>query len=466
MDKCPRAWFRSRRLAATLAVLAALAGALLPPAGPATAQVMFKRLGDVPEWPPGTEVVPFEEVEGQIVFQSRLGAREVRDSSGSFVLDTGAGHVILDHALARAMRLTDEPGRPEEVAVAKRSLSRFEVGALVLESVFPVLTFDGGVMARITDRPVLGLFGPRLLPDRVLLVDYRRKIWAAIPPRLAVQTAAGRSAQDDRGGNVSERGRISTSRAGLSALLTDSSVAVPFRLIADGKILVSGRIADPEPPRFSRDLTLVLDTGATVCGFDRQVFQARVRSSASWLWVPELSVGTLYGMKHGGATVLPAIELLGATGSTACRGVYAMVTDDELLPQMDESMGEPVHGLLGYTYLRNFRLLVDYANQVLWLDRAPADSLETPFGLTNIGLQIARLKGSLRVSGIAPGSAAAEQAIALGDELVAIENAPAREMSVLEARGRLDGPVGTTVSVVLRRGSVDRAYRLTRRRLL
>ena len=374
--------------------------------------------------------------------------------------------MVLDHGLARALRLTDEPGRPEEVAVAKRSLSRFEVGALVLEPVSPVLTFDGGVMARTTDRPVLGLFGPRLLPDRVLLVDYRRKLWAAIPPRLAVQSAAGKDAQDGRAGNVSQRGRISTSRASLGPLLTDSSAAVPFRLVADGKILVSGRIADPEPPRFSRDLTLVLDTGATVCGFDRRVFQARVRSSASWLWVPELSVSTLYGVKHGGATVLPAIELLGGTGSTTCRGVYAMVTDDELLPEMDESMGEPVHGLLGYSYLRNFRLLVDYANQVLWLDRAPADPLETPFGLTSVGLQIARLKGALRVSGIAPGSAAAEQAIALGDELVAIEDAPVRELSVLDARSRLDGPAGTTVSVVLRRGSMDRAYRLARRKLL
>src|SRR5262245_30091462 len=206
---------------------------------PARADMVIKRAGDTTELPSGTEVVPFEDVDGHIVFRGTVRTYAGQDSNGTFILDTGVGSLMLDHAVARALKLMDGPGPVNAVAVADRMVSRFEAGGLSLAPDPPQLTFDGHTLAQASDRAPLGLFGPRLFPDCVLLVDYRKKIWAVVPRHMAMQDAATKTAPAVPGGTtLEERGRISASRAGLGGLITASSISVPFRLVADGRILV------------------------------------------------------------------------------------------------------------------------------------------------------------------------------------------------------------------------------------
>src|SRR5439155_691977 len=131
-------------------------------------------------------------------------------------------------------------------------LDRFSASDVALTEVSPVLSIDAGPLAPRIDRPLLGLFAPALLEDRTLVVDYRRGVWGAVPrgfmvraPDTTLATVAGQQ-------GAGALDRVSKSRATLSTLLTSHTVAIPFRLLGDDKIVVSARIADPAPPDYSR----------------------------------------------------------------------------------------------------------------------------------------------------------------------------------------------------------------------
>src|SRR5215470_2045191 len=56
-------------------------------------------------WPAGTEVIRFENIEGIILLQGTLRGVVPPDTSGPLALDTGAGYLALDAALARRLGL-------------------------------------------------------------------------------------------------------------------------------------------------------------------------------------------------------------------------------------------------------------------------------------------------------------------------------------------------------------------------
>src|SRR5437762_9110095 len=74
-----------------------------PSAQPSTANRV--KLGAAPDttWPEGTQLVPFENLEGMVLIDMTLRGAHGRDTTGLFVLDTGAGFLALDHALAATL---------------------------------------------------------------------------------------------------------------------------------------------------------------------------------------------------------------------------------------------------------------------------------------------------------------------------------------------------------------------------
>src|SRR5262245_5069850 len=52
------------------------------------------------QWPEGTEIVSFENLDGIILIEGTVRGTDGRDSSGWFVLDSGAGQLALDSRLA------------------------------------------------------------------------------------------------------------------------------------------------------------------------------------------------------------------------------------------------------------------------------------------------------------------------------------------------------------------------------
>jgi PDZ domain-containing protein len=414
-------------------------------------------------WPEGTEVLPLRNLEGMLLVTARLQG-PAGDTTGALVLDTGAGYLALDHELAFRIGIADSLTSRLEVGVAARALTRLGLGRLDRDQVSPVLTVDAGIVRRVLDQPVLGLLGHEPLRDRALWIDYRAERAALIP---SAALAAGDSDP------------ISASRAALGEALSDAAAALRVELAGDGKVLLRARLSDPRPPRFTPWLTWILDTGSSKCVLFEESL-ARTRSGGTgWAMLEGLVAPTLIGAARTRLARVPAIELASAERadergeSTAgdpapyrARDVDVAILSSDLRRVLSQVVGRRVDGLLGYSFLEGSRMVMDYPRGVLWLDPAPLGADDRPFEHSHVGIQLERRDGVARVVAVARGSPAARAGLRVGDRVVRVDGANADTLDVITLARRLEGPPGSGVTLVIRRGAAEHIHRLRRRRLL
>ena len=393
-------------------------------------------------WPEGTQVLPFEDLEGAILLRGRLVPTVGRDTSGLFVLDTGAGFLALDLGLARCLGIADR-SLAAAVDLAARPLARLELGSLQMDQVSPVLTVDAGIIRRVTGRPVLGLLGQALFRDRVVLLDYREGTLVLLPAETATGPAP----------------------PGPVGALSAAAVAVPFRLVGDGKVLVrawvTGRTGRPPG-----ELSLIVDTGATKSVFFRGRLDRRLPGWRVWHSLRGLGAPTLTGDADAEMVRVPGTELRGLKGNLFLPGADAAVLGGDLGQVLAGDVGEPVDGLLGYSLLKHFRIALDYPRHLLWLDPSQGDVADRPEEYCHPGLQLESVGGAVRVFAVAGGSPAARAGVRAGDELVALDGEPIAGLDVVTVSRRLEGRAGSGLQLRLRRGQREWTCRLVRRQLL
>jgi membrane-associated protease RseP (regulator of RpoE activity) len=429
-------------------------------------------------WPEGTEVLRFENLEGIVLIDSRLRGRAGADTSGPLALDTGAGYLALDVALARVLGLADSTEDSEAVGIAEHPLPRLTLGSWSLDQVEPVLTVDGEVVRRVSDRPVLGLIGQKPLRDRAVWIDYREGVLALIPigpfaevDDLPVDVAGGSSGvtlvdPDPARAAAASDSALRRSHAMLGRVLTPRAVALRFSLVGDGKILVHGKLSDPRPPQYSATLNLLVDTGATKCVLFEDALEPQVKHAEAWPALRGLSAPTLIGMAEARIARVPEIEIDAVDAPLRLRDVDAGVVRSELGAVLSRVTRRTVHGLIGYSMLKRFRVIVDYPDRVMWLDPIPGYRDDRPYEYCHVGLQLERRAGAVIVTGVALDSPAARAGIGRGDEVVAMDGTPARSQDLIALTRRMEGEPGRRVTLVIRRGAVEHTYRLVRRRLL
>jgi C-terminal processing protease CtpA/Prc len=142
------------------------------------------------------------------------------------------------------------------------------------------------------------------------------------------------------------------------------------------------------------------------------------------------------------------------------------VLDSPLERALSDEVGEPIDGLLGYSFLRRFRIAIDYPHRVLWFEPVPHTEDERPYEYSHVGLQIERRDGALTVVGVASGSPADRAGVRRGDEIAGIDHTPAAELDVIRATRLLEGPPGSSVTLRVQRDGEERVFRLVRRKLL
>jgi carboxyl-terminal processing protease len=103
---------------------------------------------------------------------------------------------------------------------------------------------------------------------------------------------------------------------------------------------------------------------------------------------------------------------------------------------------------------------------VLWLDPIPGYRDDRPYEYCHVGIQLERRGEAVIVTGVAAGSPAARAGLARGDELVALDGRAARSQDLLALVRSMEGEPGRGLELTIRRGTVERTYRLVRRRLL
>jgi hypothetical protein len=414
-------------------------------------------------WPDGTQRIRFENLEGMVLIEMTLRGASGRDTSGLFVLDTGAGYLALDHDLAATLGIADSASGPrsEAVDLASSPLPRMSLGTWSIDQVQPVLTVDGSVIRRVTDRPVLGLLGQKPLDDRVVLLDYQNGVAMLVPIVSDERPAA------DLDASAADTALVARSRAAIGAHLSAAAVPVRFALAGDGKMLVRGRVSDPKRPHWSRALNLLVDTGSTKCVLFEDAIAGVIAHPDEWPALRGLSAPTLIGSAEARIAMVPSIELE-AIGAGAARidRVDAGLIRSDLSQVLSHVTRTTVHGLIGYSFLKRFRLGIDYPHRVLWLDPIPDYRDERPFEYSHVGLQLERRDGAVIVTGVAEGSPAEQSGIRRDDIVTALDGTSSAAMDLIELARRMEGPPGTTVTIVTRRGTVERTHRLVRRRLL
>lgn len=429
-------------------------------------------------WPAGAEVLRFENLEGIVLVRGGLRGRAGADTTGPLALDTGAGYLALDLRLARLLGLADSAGASEAVDFTEHPLPRLTLGAWTLDQLEPVLTVDAEVMRRVSDRPVLGLIGRKPLSDRAVWIDYREQVLALIPvgPFSDVEELPaggavepgdeGRLAADPARAGAASDSALARSRALLANVLTPHAVPVRFTLVGDGKILVHGTFSDPRPPQYSERLNLLVDTGATKCVLFEDALEPRLRHADAWPALRGLSAPTLVGTAEARIARVPVVELEAAGGPLPVKDVDTGVIRSELGEILSRVTRETIHGLVGYSFLKRFRVVVDYPHRVLWLDPIPGYRDDRPLEYCHVGLQLERQAGAVVVTGVAAESPAAHAGIARGDAVIALDGTPAPPLDLITLARRMEGEPGRTLTLVIRRGAVERTYRLVRRRLL
>jgi predicted aspartyl protease len=431
------------------------------------------------ELPPGAISCGFESVEGIIFVEATLHGPSGVDTTGLFVLDTGAGFLGVEPDVALRLGLTSTARDSQAIALTQRPLSRLEIGGLQIDQVSPVMSVRLEIIGRVTGRPVLGLLGQRLFSGRALLIDQQRRQLVVIPAAIPGLLGSGSAQSGESTGSAGGRPGASSptaeaSRAVFGSLISARAVALPFRLEGDGKILVRARFANPQAPRFSPWLNLVFDTGATKCILFDPAFDDSVPGAEDWRSFSGLAAPTLLGRDAARVTLAPEIQLAADTSSTRAaqtagvskKNVDCAVVESPLAMALTSSVGEPVHGLLGYSFLKYFRLGIDYVRQVVWLDPYDNDWDARPYEYSHVGLQVEREEDVLRVVAVVTNSPAARAGIQEGDELISVDGRTVRGGDLASVLRQLEGPPGTRVSLTTRRSGLVRTQTLVRQRLL
>lgn len=411
--------------------------------------------------------VGFENLEGLILLEARLSGSG-RDTTALLVLDTGAGYLGLDRPAAWRLGVADNAGDGRGVELAPRALRRLGIGGLEVDQVAPILLMDADVIRRVTDRPVLGLLGQRPFTGRALWIDYEAEsllVWPNPPPA----PGSGR-APDPAAHAVAEpdAAEVATSRRVFRGLLSGSAIALPFRLLGDGKMIVRTQFRR-QPSSGEPWLHLVLDTGATQCVLFEPGLAQAVPKSRRWRSVEGLVAPTLIGSEPARLALAPWVAIAAAAGSrraAAVQGdVECAIVTSPLSRTLAAAVGEPVHGLLGYSFLRNYRVGIDFTHHLVWLDPAP-DAGNLTRGRVNVGVQLERSGTAIAVAGVIRNSPADRAGIAAGDHLLSVDGRSVEGFDVVEVARWLDGTRGTRARLVTRRGNVERVHDLVREKLL
>jgi predicted aspartyl protease len=241
-----------------------------------------------------------------------------------FVLDTGAGVSIVTDDLAGTLALHHVEAKDalgaggSRISVRVRQASTIAVGGSVVENA------RVGIMKTLPKCIGQGIIGYDFLRHYVLTVDYGHHTLTLAAP------------EDSRGKDQSLPSSMPL------------KLARPDRPIILVDVLVNTRKA----------YQFILDTGASQTvvspGLAQQMGMKDTRQDSL------IGAG---GDVTSSAGTLDSLRI----GETSLEGVHVIAAD--VLSPLSQAVRVNIDGILGYNVLRKFKLIVDYPNELLWLDK-------------------------------------------------------------------------------------------------
>jgi predicted aspartyl protease len=248
-----------------------------------------------------------------------------------FILDTGAGMSLLAPRLATELGIVATGSREGRGAVGSVQVAMARADSLAIGEArsgpLPVgITAEVDRIGAAVGHRIDGDIGYDFLKAFRLTLDYQRRVARLAQGRYEVAGAAG-----------------------------SAHAEVPFRLAGPVKplVLVEAFVNGRGPHTF------VLDTGASATVLSPGLAAAlRIETVAA------------QPMTGAGGILQATLGRVGSltVGNAALEDVAVMVAD--FLDELGRAVGTPLEGVLGYNFLRHFRVTLDYPAGTLWLMKA------------------------------------------------------------------------------------------------
>jgi len=193
--------------------------------------------------------------------------------------------------------------------------------------------------------------------------------------------------------------------------------------------------------------TCIVDSGATQLSIRSTVYDALVADGRAQL-SGGIAIMTIAGPANAEVTRAKTITVGSATISDP--PVMSIMTSppDQLLGNISNELKTPIDCLLGGSFLRNFLVTIDYPATQLHLEPYLTPPIPDEFRRAGFTIGLATQTGPFVVTYVYPGSDAASQGIAVGDEVVAIDGTNLMSVIYVDAADQLlDGTPGATKSI-------------------
>jgi predicted aspartyl protease len=243
-----------------------------------------------------------------------------------FILDTGAGTSLVSPKLAKQLSLTVLGSKEGQTAGGKISVSLAKLHSLAVGSatltevdvgIVDLSQIEGAVKAKI-----FGDLGHNYLKHFRVIIDYRQCEIRLEDPKKTDYFSTG----------------------------TRTDIPIRFANPAKPLILVDVHANDRGPWQFA------IDTGTSTTAITRQLAQE--------LGLTIIPIG---GGRTGGA---PIAMDGGTLDSFAAGGVKVhklTVVVGDFFATLSSAVGAKLDGIIGYSFLRNYTVMIDYPNEILRL---------------------------------------------------------------------------------------------------
>lgn len=123
-------------------------------------------------------------------------------------------------------------------------------------------------------------------------------------------------------------------------------------------------------------------------------------------------------------------------------------------------------GTVGYGFLKNFNITIDYDRRYVWLQNFTGKTTSDADGETGISATYRASSNGVEVVYVAPDSPAAVAGVKTGDVLLSIDGADLQRERFDVIRDLLKGDPGTKVKLAVKRGGILKRYELERKELV
>jgi predicted aspartyl protease len=205
-----------------------------------------------------------------------------------------------------------------------------------------------------------------------------------------------------------------------------------------------------------KSMTLALDTGNSFYATTHRDVLQRV---GLWPNDKEPKFTSLAGVASGSVTSfnirVPQVNIFGVP-------VENSVWDIIDLP----SSSAEGDGTIGFGFLKNFNIIIDYERRRVWLENFTGKTIEEPLGETGISATFSEDFKGIVVARVSPESPADAAGIKVRDVILSVDGRDVHRETFRQMRAMLEGPVGSKVKLAIQRGGTLKRFEIERKELI